>query len=203
MNKNIIAIDTSTKLCSVSIFYKNKIFTKYKFSNNKNNEYILNLINKLIKKNKIKIKNINFIAFNKGPGSITGIRISKCICKIFKFKFNKIKILKLSSFKIIAENYFKKTNKKNYIVSILKNSKKIYWNKFLHNKKIKYHKLKIQIYINKILSINKKTTIIVNNYETKIRFLYLMKKNKYINIETYYPKSIYIIYLIQKKLINI
>ncbi len=146
MNKyNILAIDSSTELCSISIYYKKKIFNKYKYTKIQNSKYILILIKKLIKENNIKIKKINIISFNKGPGSIIGIRICNIISKIFKLKYKKIKILKIKTENIISYNYYNKYNNKNTInIIIYHNKNKIYNYLFKNNKKIKKKKKKIK-----------------------------------------------------------
>ncbi len=196
MKQNIIAIDITTELCSISIFYKKKTFTKYKFSNHENSKYIIKLLSNIIAQNNINLNNINIIAFNNGPGSNTGIRISKCICQILHFKINKIKIFKISSFKIISEQYFSKNKQKKIIIFFYQNKNNIYWNKFINNQQINKNISNVNIFKKKILSIKKKTTLITNNYKTKNIFSPLITKNKYINIKTYYPKSIHIINLI-------
>ncbi len=199
MNKNIIAIDMSTELCSVSIKYKKKIFTKYKFSKKKNSKYILKIIKLIIDKNNLSINKINYIFINKGPGSIIGTRISYNIAQIFKFKYKNIKIIKFNTFEIIREIYLKK-KKEFYIIiynSLLNINICYIKKKYIYLYKIK-NLYKFQKKINLIIK-NKNNKIIVNNYQLKKKILnFIPNKNKK-KIKIIYPKSKYMIYIYLKK----
>ncbi len=190
-NKNIIAIETSTELISVSIKYKNKIYTKKKIIKKKNNQYILEIIKSIIKKNKIKKKKINIIIINKKPGSLIGIRISTIIAQTFKIKYPKIKIIKMSYPNIVI-NYLK--SKYTYIymcmyIIILKNINNIKIYTIIKNKKKikKFNSLKKCI--NKLKLIKKKYIYFVNNKQLKKKINKIWKKKIYI----LYPKSKYMI----------
>ncbi len=199
-NKNILAIEISTELCSVAIKYKNKIFTKYKFNKKINNKYILVLIDSIIKKNKINIKKINYFVINTGPGSIIGTKLSLNIAQIFILRYKKIKILKINTFHIINENIrkIKEINKKKIYI-IIYNSKiniKIYNNKkniFIKKKYILSKKFK------KKNNGKNKIYLITNQYKSKNKIINIFK-NK--NIKVIYPKAKYMISYIYKKLIK-
>ncbi len=192
-NKNIIAIESSTKLYSIAILYSKKIYTKYKFLKKQENPNILLYIDKLLNINNIKLKNINLILINKGPGSIIGIRLSHIISQIFKFKFPKIKIKKIPSFKIIAENYYQKKKKK-IIILIVHNYAKILYSKYKNNKLINIKIIDIEYLLKKIKKIKSDTDIITNSEISKKKLIYYTKK-KIKNLKIYYPKAFYMINL--------
>ncbi len=199
-NINILSIEISTELCSVSIYYKKKISSKYKYTKKNSSKYVLTLIKNLIKKTNIKIKKIDIISINKGPGSIIGIRISSLISKIFKIKYKKIKILKIKSYKIISYNYYNKYRKKNLInIIIYHNKNKIYNYILKKNIKIKKTIISLKKIKKYIKNLNKKIIIIFNKYQTKKKLSYILNNKKNIII---YPKSKYIILYIKKILIK-
>ncbi len=197
-NKNILAIDISTELNSVAIKYNNKIFTKYKFSIKKNNQYILILIKEIIKKNNINIKKIDYFIINKGPGSIMGTRLSINIAQIFLLKYKKIKIIKINTFNIILENIkkIKYINKKNFYIIIYNSNLNIYIynkkNNILLNRKYIFSKK-----FKKKIKNKKKILLITNQYKSKKKIINLFKNN---NIKIIYPKAKYMIKYINKKL---
>ncbi len=200
---NILAIESSTELCSISIFYKNKIFNKYKYTKIKNSKYILTLISELIKNNNIKINLIKYLVFNKGPGSLIGTKISSIICKTFNLKYKNSKIINIKTQFIISENYFfkKKKNKNNLINILIYNDINNIYNFIFKNNKLIYSKKNILINIYKYLKKICNIQIIVNKYETKYKILKIIKEFniKYKNkIKIIYPKSKYIISIIKK-----
>ena len=75
---NYLAIDTSTNICSVSIFYDSKHNTLCKEGVKDHSEYLPIFVKKLLKDSSI---NINFIALNIGPGSFTGLKIGSSFSK--------------------------------------------------------------------------------------------------------------------------
>ncbi len=189
--KNIIAIETSTELISVSIKYKNKIYTKEKLIKKKNNQYILEIIKSIIKKNKIKKKKINIIIINKKPGSLISIRISNIIAQTFKIKYPNIKIIKMSYFNII-NNYIKLKYTYIYMymyIIILENINNIKIYTIIKKKKkiIKFNSLKKCL--NELKLKKKKYIYFVNNKQLKKKINKLWKKKIYI----LYPKSKYMI----------
>ncbi len=204
---NILAIELSTELCSVSILYNNKIFNKYKYTKITSSKYILILIFKLIKKNNIKIKLIKYLAFNNGPGSIIGTRISSIICKTFKLKYKNLNIFKINTQFIISEDYFTKKikNKNNIINIIIYNDINNIHNFIFKNNKLLYSKKKKLKNINKYINKIKKKQIIVNKYETKqkiIKIIELSNINYKKKIKIIYPKSKYIIKILKKYIKN-
>jgi tRNA A37 threonylcarbamoyladenosine modification protein TsaB len=74
-------IDTTQKKCNLAIF-NNKIIDYISILTNNNlTDLVIEEINKLLKKNKINIKNITSLYLTIGPGSFTGVRIGCIIAK--------------------------------------------------------------------------------------------------------------------------
>lgn len=88
--KNItLLIDTtSSQEIVVGLAIGNKKYIEKKKLNSKKREVVLELIQKLIKKNKISLKDLNGIEINPGPGSFTGIRVGISIANALSFALN-------------------------------------------------------------------------------------------------------------------
>ena len=71
-----LAIDTSNKIASVSVFEDNNLLNE-KFSDDQktHSEKLLPIIDELLKEEKLSIKDIDMFIVAVGPGSFTGIRI--------------------------------------------------------------------------------------------------------------------------------
>lgn len=71
-----LAIDTSNKIASVSVFEDNNLLNE-KFSDDQktHSEKLLPIIDALLKEEKLSIKDIDMFIVAVGPGSFTGIRI--------------------------------------------------------------------------------------------------------------------------------
>ena len=73
--KNILAIDTSSSYLSIALKSANNIFCECDLVENKHSFYIINKIQNLLKKAKIEITELDYIAYIEGPGSFTGLRV--------------------------------------------------------------------------------------------------------------------------------
>ncbi len=70
----LLAIDTSTPICSVAILNDSKIFFENSKKTNSHSEELMSLIDLVMSKSGACYKDLQYIAFNVGPGSFTGIR---------------------------------------------------------------------------------------------------------------------------------
>lgn len=84
-----ICIETATQLCSVALI-ENEQVLDIRESDQKNShaEVVTLFIDELLKKNSLKLANIDGIAVSKGPGSYTGLRIGVSTAKGLCFASN-------------------------------------------------------------------------------------------------------------------
>ena len=79
---NDLIIDATTNKIFLTLIKNTKNIYTSKYENSKNNyDKLLILIDDLLNKNKLLIKNLNRIYVNRGPGSFAGIRSSISIAK--------------------------------------------------------------------------------------------------------------------------
>ncbi len=111
----ILAIDTSSSICSTALLEDGVLIDKNELNNGRtHSENLMPLIDGLLKRNKISVKDINLIACSVGPGSFTGIRIGvasiKAIAEVLK-----IKVAGVTSLETLAKN----VKNSNTIVSLI------------------------------------------------------------------------------------
>jgi len=99
----ILAIDTSTVQGSVAILAGEKIFEENYLADSSHAETLLQVVEKVLSKARLKIKDIEGIAVGIGPGSFTGLRIGLATAKGIAFA-NQIPIVGISSLRAIAEH---------------------------------------------------------------------------------------------------
>ena len=118
---NILAIDTTTKVASTTLRNDNNEIFEESISNEiTHSEKFLPLIDKLLTKQNISLKDISVFAVINGPGSFTGIRIGLSTIKAFSFVYNQ-KIFSINSDKLISYKAYKMINTKKplYIASLI------------------------------------------------------------------------------------
>lgn len=102
MKHTILALDTAGAICSVALQHQGKITYKIALNANKHAEEILPLIKELLDDKNLTIKNIDFIAVAKGPGSFTGVRVAIAVTQGLAFGAN-IPIIAISNLTLLAE----------------------------------------------------------------------------------------------------
>lgn len=81
---NILAIDTSSKICSVSILEdKNLIIEKHNNDEKTHSQKLMPLVDEIFKESEYSLEDMDLFACCIGPGSFTGLRIGISTVKAF------------------------------------------------------------------------------------------------------------------------
>lgn len=100
----ILAIDTSSKICSVAILENDEVIDELNLDDGKtHSENLMPLVDEILNKNNIDIKQIEMLACCVGPGSFTGIRIGVASIKPIAEVLD-IKIASVTSLETLARN---------------------------------------------------------------------------------------------------
>lgn len=100
---NILGFDCSTS--DLYLFLKtDKGEESVVFENLQSTEFLIEKIDKLLKKHKISISEIDILGVGVGPGSFTGARVSVVTAKAFASVFSRMKIVSFTSFDALSYN---------------------------------------------------------------------------------------------------
>jgi tRNA threonylcarbamoyladenosine biosynthesis protein TsaB len=72
----LLGIDTSTEACSVAILLDGEVIEDYRMAPRQHAELILPMIEALLEQTKLSLQELDALAFGRGPGAFTGIRIA-------------------------------------------------------------------------------------------------------------------------------
>ncbi|MBU0688198.1 MAG: tRNA (adenosine(37)-N6)-threonylcarbamoyltransferase complex dimerization subunit type 1 TsaB [Gammaproteobacteria bacterium] len=72
----LLAIETSTEYCSVALWQDGVVSARSERVGQKHSEVLMAMVDAVLKDAGCKIKEVDGIAFGKGPGSFTGVRIA-------------------------------------------------------------------------------------------------------------------------------
>ncbi|MFA5372417.1 MAG: tRNA (adenosine(37)-N6)-threonylcarbamoyltransferase complex dimerization subunit type 1 TsaB, partial [Sideroxydans sp.] len=73
---NILAVETSTEYCSVALWQDGVVRERCEHVGQKHSEVLLQMLDTLLKEAGCTMQDVDGIAFGKGPGSFTGVRIA-------------------------------------------------------------------------------------------------------------------------------
>jgi len=98
----ILNIDTSTEVCSVSLFKDSKLYAKKENKEGLNHSTLLTVyIEEVIRKQDISFKDLDAVSISGGPGSYTGLRIGTSVAKGICYAA-KIPLIAVSPLKAMA-----------------------------------------------------------------------------------------------------
>jgi tRNA threonylcarbamoyladenosine biosynthesis protein TsaB len=72
----VLALDTSTEYCSVALWQDGAVVEHCELAGQQHSEMLIGMLDALLREAGVKIAQMDGIAFGKGPGSFTGVRIA-------------------------------------------------------------------------------------------------------------------------------
>lgn len=100
----ILSIDTSSPICAVAILEDNKLIKEISQNNGlTHSEKLMPIIEQILTDTNLKLKDIDLLVCDKGPGSFTGIRIGVATVKAFADSLN-IPSIGISSLEALCYN---------------------------------------------------------------------------------------------------
>lgn len=86
---NILALETSGNLCSVSLNSGQITYQKTIEAVQKQGEFLLPMVQEALTRSKLTPQDIQLIAFDAGPGSFTGVRLNTAVAQGLSMGWNK------------------------------------------------------------------------------------------------------------------
>ena len=130
---NILAIETSTNICSVALFINSKLIDIISSEESRSHNKNLGVfIKNILINNNIDISDLNALAVSSGPGSFTGLRIGFSLLKGISLATG-LPIIPTPTLYSIEHSI---QNNDKHIIGIHSHSKNIYIQEFNNNKPI-------------------------------------------------------------------
>ncbi|WP_373768106.1 tRNA (adenosine(37)-N6)-threonylcarbamoyltransferase complex dimerization subunit type 1 TsaB [Glaesserella sp.] len=125
----ILALDTATEACSVALLYQGQRFFSDELSPRTHTQRILPMIDELLHQAGISIKEVDYLAFGRGPGSFTGVRVSVGIAQGLALGAD-LPVIPISNLQMMAEAAFQQTGAKDVIALIDARMNEVYFAQF-------------------------------------------------------------------------
>ncbi|PHM55221.1 tRNA (adenosine(37)-N6)-threonylcarbamoyltransferase complex dimerization subunit type 1 TsaB [Xenorhabdus sp. KK7.4] len=126
MSTRILAIDTATEACSVALWNDGLIEAQFEISPREHTKRILPMVEAILSKGGIKLQQLDALAFGRGPGSFTGVRIGVGIAQGLALGAD-LPMIGVSSLKTMAQGVFRLKNISNVLVAIDARMGEVYW----------------------------------------------------------------------------
>ncbi|MGX2968671.1 tRNA (adenosine(37)-N6)-threonylcarbamoyltransferase complex dimerization subunit type 1 TsaB [Ursidibacter sp. B-7004-1] len=134
MMKTILALDTATEACSVALLHQESISTLDELSPRTHTQRILPMIDELLTQANLSIKQIDLLAFGRGPGSFTGVRVGVGIAQGLALGAE-LPVIAVSNLLAMAECAYQQLGKTEVVALIDARMNEVYFAQFSRNEK--------------------------------------------------------------------
>ncbi|PHS69543.1 MAG: tRNA (adenosine(37)-N6)-threonylcarbamoyltransferase complex dimerization subunit type 1 TsaB [Methylophaga sp.] len=99
---NILALDTCTECCSAALLYQGKLYERIEMTQRGHSDLILGMMDELFNQAGTTISMIDAVAFGRGPGSFTGVRIGVGVAQGIAYARD-VPVIPVSSLAAVAQ----------------------------------------------------------------------------------------------------
>ncbi len=99
---NILALDTCTECCSAALLYQGSVFEHIEMTQRGHSDLILGMMDVLFEQAGTTVSAIDALAFGRGPGSFTGVRVGVGVAQGIAFARD-IPVIPISSLMAVAQ----------------------------------------------------------------------------------------------------
>ncbi|WP_455206538.1 tRNA (adenosine(37)-N6)-threonylcarbamoyltransferase complex dimerization subunit type 1 TsaB [Kaarinaea lacus] len=121
----LLAIETATEACSAAVYIDGEIVQRFKIAPREHGSLILGMIDELMAEAQLTVKQLDAVAFGRGPGSFMGVRIAAGVTQGIAFGAE-LPVVPVSTLAAIAQG----TTHDHLLVAIDARMGEVYWGQY-------------------------------------------------------------------------
>lgn len=122
----ILAIDTVTEMCSVALLVDAEVTMDEKLVKQTHTDVILPMIDQLLANSAVPFSDVDAIAFSRGPGSFTGLRIGAGVTQGLALAYD-MPVIPVSSLAALAQGAWRVDQQTQVLACIDARRQEVYW----------------------------------------------------------------------------
>lgn len=129
----ILALDTATEACSAALLDGEKLYQRYEIAPRNHTKLILPMIDALLEASGLALTDLDALAFGKGPGSFTGVRIAAATAQGVAYGGNELDVIPISTLAAMAQRAMDDFNVDRVACAIDARMQEVYWGCYQRN----------------------------------------------------------------------
>jgi tRNA threonylcarbamoyladenosine biosynthesis protein TsaB len=126
MTIKILAIDTSTEACSAALLCDGQMHERYQLAPREHGRLILKMIDEVLSDAGLSLKQLDALAFGRGPGAFTGVRIATGVIQGLAFGAD-LPVVPVSSLAALAQGAARQHGATRVLAALDARMGEIYW----------------------------------------------------------------------------
>jgi tRNA threonylcarbamoyladenosine biosynthesis protein TsaB len=130
---NILIIDTATEACSVALEVNEHVFKRFEICPQQHSQRILPMIDEVLKEANVILQDLDYLAFGRGPGSFTGVRIATGVLQGLSLGTGH-KVVGISTLAAMAQQAYAQNKREQVTAAIDARMSEVYFGQYqIHN----------------------------------------------------------------------
>ncbi len=124
----LLAIDTATEACSAALWVDGEVAERFDIAPRQHASLILPMAEQLLAEAELMVSQLDLLAFGRGPGSFTGVRIAASITQGIAFAAD-LPVLPVSTLTALAQGAGRKAGVNRVLAAIDARMGELYWSR--------------------------------------------------------------------------
>jgi tRNA threonylcarbamoyladenosine biosynthesis protein TsaB len=130
----LLAIETATEGCSAALLIDGAIYSRFEVASRRHAEIILPMCESLLAEADVKLSQLDAVAFGRGPGSFTGVRIAAGVAQGVAFALD-LPVVPVSTLAALAQAVMAEAGKTKVLAAIDARMDEVYWGCYRRNER--------------------------------------------------------------------
>ncbi|ORU94071.1 MAG: tRNA threonylcarbamoyladenosine biosynthesis protein TsaB [Cycloclasticus sp. symbiont of Bathymodiolus heckerae] len=126
----ILAIETATEACSAALLINGEVIDRFRIAPREHGDLILSMVDELLLEADIKLQNLDALAFGRGPGSFTGVRMATGVIQGLAFA-TQLPVAAVSTLAALAQQAIEQSSAKTVYAALDARMGEVYWCEYL------------------------------------------------------------------------
>jgi len=122
----LLAIETATEACSAALYIDGEVSERCEVAPRRHAELILPMMDQLLAEAELKLSQLDALAFGRGPGSFTGVRIATGVIQGAAYGAE-LPVVPVSTLAALAQRYFREQGACRILPAFDARMKEVYW----------------------------------------------------------------------------